>query len=110
MCARRHRTSAPVRGKTRSREPHKVRSSYRYNRNLALPVSGGALFGIGAARLASLEPVLERLFRETGRQRYRAGIVARRTAEDLAPVRALEETVCETAPEQSNRSPDRSTR
>ena len=95
---------------------------------------------------ASLDPILERLFRETGRrvttilragaaarlplqlldrlaepsprplstrfgrQRNRAGFIARRSAEDLAPFRALEETVRETALERSGRSPDRSAR
>ena len=41
-----------------------------------------------------------------GRCRYRAGFIARRSAEDLAPFRALEETVRETALERSERSPD----
>ena len=100
----------------------------------------------------SLDPVLERLFRETGRrvttrlragaaallpmaagpwlarlplelldrlaeprpgplstrfgrQRYRAGFIARRSAEDLAPFRALERAVRETALERSAQLP-----
>ena len=40
-----------------------------------------------------------------GRQRYRAGFIARRSAEDLAPFRALEETVRQTALGPSARLP-----
>ena len=102
---------------------------------------------------SSLDPVLERLFRETGRrvstvlhagaaallpmaagpwlarlplelldrlaeprprplstrfgrQRYRTGLIVRRSAEDLAPFRALEKSLRETALERSNLSPN----
>ena len=41
-----------------------------------------------------------------GRHRYRTGFIARRSAEDLEPFRALEQTVRETALERSGRSPD----
>ena len=56
------------------------------------------------------EPRPRPLSTRFGRQRYRAGFIARRSAEDLAPFRALEETVRETALERSGRSPDRSVR
>ena len=46
-------------------------------------------------RLAELRP--RPLSTRFGRQRYRAGFIVRRSAEDLAPFRALEETVRETA-------------
>ena len=45
-----------------------------------------------------------------GRYRYRAGFIARRSAEDLAPFRLLEETVRDIALERRSRSPDRSVR
>ena len=45
-----------------------------------------------------------------GRNRYRAGFITRRSAEDLTPFRLLEETVRETALERSSRSPDRNVR
>ena len=53
------------------------------------------------------EPRPRPLSTRFGRQHYRAGFIARRSAEDLAPFRALEETVRETALERSGRSPDR---
>ena len=45
-----------------------------------------------------------------GRNRYRAGFITRRSAEDLTPFRLLEEIVRETALERSSRSPDRNVR
>ena len=45
-----------------------------------------------------------------GRNRYRAGFITRRSAEDLTPFRLLEETVRETALDRSSRSPDRNVR
>ena len=51
------------------------------------------------------EPRPRPLSTRFGRQHYRAGFIARRSAEDLAPFRALEETVRETALETSARLP-----
>ena len=51
-------------------------------------------------------PKLRPLPLKFGRYRYRAGFIARRSAEDLAPFQALEKTVRETALERSERSPD----
>ena len=51
------------------------------------------------------EPKLKALPLRFGRYRYRAGFIARRSAEDLAPFRLLEKTVQETALERSERLP-----
>ena len=50
-------------------------------------------------------PKLRPLPLKFGRYRYRAGFIARRSAEDLAPFRLLEKTVRETALERSGRLP-----
>ena len=41
-----------------------------------------------------------------GRQRYRTGIIARRSAENLAPFRPLENAVHEAVQERSGHSPE----
>ena len=51
------------------------------------------------------EPRPKPLSTRFGRQRYRAGFIARRSAEDLAPFRALERAVRETALERSAQLP-----
>ena len=51
------------------------------------------------------EPRPRPLSTRFGRQRYRAGFIARRSAEDLAPFRALERAVRETALERSAQLP-----
>ena len=50
-------------------------------------------------------PKLRPLPLKFGRYRYRAGFIARRSAEDLAPFRALEETVRDTALRRDSHQP-----